>query len=72
MAPRRASPVGGSPPNDCFADVLGLATFWVTHTYPACSQHAPDEQFLTDAAREGVAIMAALIAGVVTMRSDPA
>jgi acetylornithine deacetylase/succinyl-diaminopimelate desuccinylase-like protein len=56
--------LGGSLPNDCFADVLGLPTIWVPHSYPACSQHAPDEHLLIDVVREGVAIMAALIAGV--------
>jgi acetylornithine deacetylase/succinyl-diaminopimelate desuccinylase-like protein len=56
--------LGGSLPNDCFADVLGLPTIWVPHSYPACSQHAPDEHLLADVAVQGVAIMAALIADV--------
>ena len=38
--------LGGSLPNDCFADVLGLPTVWVPHSYPACSQHAPNEHML--------------------------
>ena len=38
--------LGGSLPNDCFADVLQLPTIWVPHSYPACSQHAPDEHLL--------------------------
>ncbi|MFO1322850.1 MAG: M20 family metallopeptidase [Burkholderiales bacterium] len=49
--------LGGSLPNDCFADVLGLPTVWVPHSYPACSQHAPDEHLLGPVAREGLAIM---------------
>jgi len=49
--------LGGSLPNDCFADVLGLPTIWVPHSYPACSQHAPDEHLLAGVAREGLAIM---------------
>jgi len=49
--------LGGSLPNDCFADVLGLPTIWVPHSYPACSQHAPDEHLLARVAREGLAIM---------------
>ena len=49
--------LGGSLPNDCFADVLGLPTVWVPHSYPACSQHAPDEHLLASVAREGLAIM---------------
>ena len=27
--------LGGALPNDCFADVLGLPTIWVPHSYPA-------------------------------------
>jgi acetylornithine deacetylase/succinyl-diaminopimelate desuccinylase-like protein len=49
--------LGGSLPNDCFADVLGLPTIWVPHSYPACRQHAPDEHLLADVAREGLRIM---------------
>ncbi len=49
--------LGGSLPNDCFADVLGLPTIWVPHSYPACSQHAPNEHLLAHVAREGLAIM---------------
>ena len=52
--------LGGSLPNDCFADVLGLPTIWVPHSYPACSQHAPDEHLLAHVAREGLAIMTGL------------
>jgi len=56
--------LGGSLPNDCFAQVLGLPTIWVPHSYPACSQHAPDEHLLADVAVEGVAIMAGLLADI--------
>jgi acetylornithine deacetylase/succinyl-diaminopimelate desuccinylase-like protein len=52
--------LGGSLPNDCFADVLGLPTLWVPHSYPACSQHAPDEHLLARVAREGLGIMTGL------------
>lgn len=52
--------LGGSLPNDCFADVLGLPTVWVPHSYPACSQHAPNEHLLAPVAREGLAIMVGL------------
>jgi acetylornithine deacetylase/succinyl-diaminopimelate desuccinylase-like protein len=52
--------LGGSLPNDCFADVLGLPTIWVPHSYPACSQHAPDEHMLARVAREGLKIMTGL------------
>ncbi len=52
--------LGGSLPNDCFADVLGLPTIWVPHSYPACSQHAPNEHMLARIAREGLQIMTGL------------
>ena len=52
--------LGGSLPNDCFADVLGLPTIWVPHSYPACSQHAPNEHLLAPVAREALAIMTGL------------
>jgi acetylornithine deacetylase/succinyl-diaminopimelate desuccinylase-like protein len=52
--------LGGSLPNDCFADVLGLPTIWVPHSYPGCSQHAPDEHMLARVAREGLQIMTGL------------
>lgn len=52
--------LGGSLPNDCFAEVLGLPTLWVPHSYPACSQHAPDEHLLPAVAAEGVRIMVGL------------
>lgn len=52
--------LGGSLPNDVFADILGLPTLWVPHSYPACGQHAADEHLLKSVAREGLAIMTAL------------
>ncbi len=59
-APAVLPNLGGSLPNDCFADVLGLPTLWVPHSYPACSQHAPDEHLLPDVAAEGMRIMMGL------------
>jgi acetylornithine deacetylase/succinyl-diaminopimelate desuccinylase-like protein len=52
--------LGGSLPNDIFADGLGLPTVWVPHSYPACSQHAPNEHLPVATAREGLAMMAGL------------
>lgn len=52
--------LGGSLPNDVFADLLGLPTVWVPHSYPACSQHAPDEHLLAPVAREALEIMTGL------------
>jgi len=52
--------IGGSLPNECFADILGLPTLWVPHSYAGCSQHAPDEHALEPILREGLAMMAGL------------
>jgi acetylornithine deacetylase/succinyl-diaminopimelate desuccinylase-like protein len=52
--------LGGSLPNDVFAEVLDLPTLWVPHSYAACSQHAPDEHMLKPVARQGLAVMAGL------------
>ncbi|MCK0545412.1 M20 family metallopeptidase [Pseudomonas syringae pv. aptata] len=52
--------LGGSLPNDVFAEVLGLPTVWVPHSYPACSQHAPDEHLLAPVVKESLQIMAGL------------
>jgi len=52
--------LGGSLPNDIFADVLKLKTIWVPHSYAGCSQHAPNEHLLAPIAREGLGLMAGL------------
>jgi len=51
---------GGSLPNDVFTDVLRLPTMWVPHSYPGCSQHAPDEHILLSVTEEALGIMAGL------------
>jgi len=51
---------GGSLPNDVFSDTLGLPTMWVPHSYPGCSQHAPDEHILLSVTEEALGIMAGL------------
>jgi acetylornithine deacetylase/succinyl-diaminopimelate desuccinylase-like protein len=53
--------LGGSLPNDVFADILGLPTVWVPHSYPACSQHAPNEHVLPAVLRQGLGMTAALL-----------
>ena len=58
IAPAILPNLGGSLPNDVFADVLGLPTVWIPHSYAACSQHAPNEHLLAPVAREALAIMA--------------
>jgi hypothetical protein len=52
--------IGGSLPNDCFADVLDLPTIWVPHSYAGCCQHAPNEHVLAPIMREGLQMMTGL------------
>ena len=52
--------LGGSLPNEVFAETLGLPTVWIPHSYSACSQHAPNEHLLAPIAREALQIMAGL------------
>ena len=60
-SPTAALPnLGGSLPNDVFAEVLGRPTIWVPHSYLSCSQHAPDEHILEAISREGLRIMTGL------------
>jgi acetylornithine deacetylase/succinyl-diaminopimelate desuccinylase-like protein len=59
-APALLPNLGGSIPNDAFSDILGLPTIWVPHSYPACSQHAPDEHLLASVAEEGLRLMTGL------------
>lgn len=51
---------GGSLPNDVFADILKMPTMWLPHSYPGCSQHAPDEHILLDLSEEALGLMAGL------------
>ena len=60
QAPVLLPNLGGSLPNDVFADILGLPTVWIPHSYPACRQHAPDEHLLRPVARQALQIMAGL------------
>ena len=52
--------LAGSLPNETFAEILGLPTVWVPHSYPGCSQHAPDEHALLSMTREALAMMTGL------------
>ncbi len=52
--------LGGALPNDIFTDVLGLRTIWVPHSYPGCSQHAPNEHLPPQVLREGLSAMTGL------------
>ena len=52
--------LGGSLPNDVFADVLGLPTIWVPHSYAGCSQHAPNEHILEGTTKSALRLMTGL------------
>ena len=52
--------LGGSLPNDVFADLIGMPTIWVPHSYAGCCQHAANEHLLEPIVREGLGIMAGL------------
>lgn len=59
-APALLPNLGGSLPNDVFSEILGLPTVWIPHSYPACSQHAPNEHLLAPVVRESLQIMAGI------------
>lgn len=60
QAPDVLPNLAGSLPNDVFAELLGLPTLWVPHSYPACAQHAPNEHLLAPVVRDGLRVMAGL------------
>ena len=59
-APHVLPNLAGSLPNDVFAEILGLPTVWVPHSYGGCSQHAPDEHVLLPVCRDALRVMAGL------------
>ncbi len=65
--------LGGGLPNDIFVEELGLPTLWVPHSYPGCSQHAPNEHVPAGLFREALAVMAGLYwdMGDATRRPSP-
>jgi acetylornithine deacetylase/succinyl-diaminopimelate desuccinylase-like protein len=60
IAPVLLPNLGGSLPNDVFADGLGLPTVWIPHSYPGCRQHAPDEHLLAPVVRQALQLMTGL------------
>jgi len=59
-APHILPNLAGSLPNEVFADILGLPTVWVPHSYRGCSQHAPNEHVLSSICRDALQVMAGL------------
>ncbi|EHK53007.1 M20 family metallopeptidase [Allomesorhizobium alhagi] len=62
--------LAGSLPNETFAEILGLATVWVPHSYPGCSQHAPNEHALVSMTEEALTMMTGLFWDIGERRSS--
>lgn len=62
LSPDLLPNLGGSLPNDCFAETLGLPTIWIPHSYAGCSQHAPNEHILSSLSAQALRLMAGLFA----------
>jgi acetylornithine deacetylase/succinyl-diaminopimelate desuccinylase-like protein len=60
MKPAILPNLGGSLPNEVFAEILGMPTVWIPHSYASCSQHAPNEHLLAPIVREALQIMAGI------------
>ncbi len=56
--------LGGSLPNDIFRETLGLPTIWVPHSYPGCSQHAPNEHLPRKLLIEATGLMTAILGSI--------
>ena len=52
--------LGGTLPNDAFADILKLPTIWIPHSYLSCSQHAPNEHMIESVVKSGLKLMAGI------------
>ncbi|MGL9736052.1 MAG: hypothetical protein ACR5LF_11985 [Symbiopectobacterium sp.] len=48
---------GGGLSNSCFFETLWLSTLCVPHSYPASSQHAPNEHLLQSVGQEALQLM---------------
>lgn len=64
--------LGGSLPNEVFAEILGMPTVWIPHSHPSCAQHAPDEHMRADVMDEGMVIMTALFWDIAQLQRGPA
>ena len=60
QAPHILPNLAGSLPNETFADILGLPTVWIPHSYRGCSQHAPNEHVLKPVCCDALRLMAGL------------
>ncbi|MEZ5219260.1 MAG: M20/M25/M40 family metallo-hydrolase [Ilumatobacteraceae bacterium] len=71
IAPDVVPNLGGSLPNEVFTDIIGMPTVWVPHSYPACSQHAPDEHLLAPLVRDGLRMMTGLFWDIGALDRSP-
>jgi acetylornithine deacetylase/succinyl-diaminopimelate desuccinylase-like protein len=73
QAPAVLPNLGGSLPNEVFAEILGMPTVWVPQSYGGCNQHAPDEHLPLALMRESLQLMTGLFwdAGARTGRARP-
>ncbi|MEZ8006104.1 MAG: M20 family metallopeptidase [Amylibacter sp.] len=61
--------IGGSLPNDCFAEVLDLPTIWIPHSYAGCCQHSPNEHLLKPLSRQALLCMTGLFVDIAASAS---
>lgn len=59
-APHILPNLAGSLPNEVFAEILGIPTVWIPHSYRGCSQHAPNEHVLKSVSRDALRLMTGL------------
>jgi acetylornithine deacetylase/succinyl-diaminopimelate desuccinylase-like protein len=69
-APAVLPSIGGSVPNHVFTDVLDLPTIWIPHSYPSCSQHAPDEHVLVSTCRSAMEIVTGVFSDIASNWSN--
>ncbi|OAN73986.1 hypothetical protein A8B78_17720 [Jannaschia sp. EhC01] len=62
--------LGGSLPNDIFCDGLGLPTVWVPHSFPGCSQHAPDEHLPKRLLQDATGVMSVALGALSGTRPE--
>lgn len=70
IAPVILPALGGSLPNDIFRDGLGLPTVWVPHSFPGCSQHAPDEHLPKRLLHEATGVMSVALGALTGKRPE--
>lgn len=63
--------LGETTPNDILANVLGVRTMRVPHSYPGCSQHNPDDHLpVQDIQRDGLRVMTGIFWDLGDLREE--